>query len=72
MPKYQCNVCAKIYTLFNDAALCHPDVNIIRDEQDNTQQSMHWTIGDSPRSKPYPRPMFDSIAQADTTPPDSQ
>ena len=26
MQKYMCNVCGKLHSLFNDAALCHPDV----------------------------------------------
>ena len=29
MTQYQCNVCSKMFGSFNDAALCHPDVNII-------------------------------------------
>ena len=31
MTQYQCNVCAKIFGSFNDAALCHPDVNVLED-----------------------------------------
>lgn len=38
----------------------------------HAQQSVYWTIGNSPRSKSLPRPKFDTVAQADTTSPDSQ
>jgi len=34
--RYQCNVCAKIFDSFNDAALCHPDVNVINDSSTKT------------------------------------
>ena len=74
--KYQCNSCGRIYDERQDAVNCHPDINEIPDydldKRLAAQQSMHWTIGDSPRSKPLPRPKFDTVAQADTTPPDSQ
>ena len=26
MQMYMCNVCGMLHSLFNDAALCHPDV----------------------------------------------
>jgi hypothetical protein len=28
MQKFMCNVCGKLHGIFNDAALCHPDVVI--------------------------------------------
>lgn len=45
MTQYQCNVCAKIFATFNDAALCHPDVNIIEDVPVMTSDDICYGCG---------------------------
>jgi len=46
MIKYQCNVCAKTFDSFNDAAMCHPDVNILDDvPQENSRPTNPTAVG---------------------------
>ena len=44
MQKYMCNVCGKLHDLFNDAALCHPDV-VIKEFPDLPVRDAQLRIG---------------------------
>lgn len=61
MKQYQCNVCAKIFGSFNDAAMCHPDVNVLEDVP--VQPNSRPTTGAVDKGKDVVDLAFDEIVE---------